>query len=170
MNPRWQPYLVGAGIGVLSWLAFALVNQPIGISTTVSAASGACLSPILGSEAVASNAYWKKTPLNWDYPTLFVVGTLLGAGVSVLLGGGFRLRAVPAVWRSRFGGRAWVRLATAFVGGVVVLYGARLAGGCTSGHGISGTLQLALSSWVFFLALFASGVATALVMFGRKGG
>jgi uncharacterized membrane protein YedE/YeeE len=170
MNAKWRPYGVGAGIGVLSWIAFAVVNQPIGISTTVSAASGACLSPILGAEAVASNPYWQKTALKWDYPTLFVVGTFLGALVSVVLSGGFRVQAVPAVWSARFGGRVWVRWAAAFLGGVVVLYGARLAGGCTSGHGISGTLQLALSSWVFFLSLFASGVATALLMFRGKRG
>ncbi|MBL9134534.1 MAG: YeeE/YedE family protein [Verrucomicrobiales bacterium] len=169
MNATWRPYWVGAGIGVLSWVAFAVMNQPIGISTTVSAASGACLTPLLGAEAVASNAYWKKTPLKLDYPTVFVLGTFLGALASVIWGRAFRWQVVPPVWRSRFGGRAWVRLAAAFLGGVVVLYGARLAGGCTSGHGISGTLQLALSSWVFFLSLFASGVATALALFGRTG-
>jgi uncharacterized membrane protein YedE/YeeE len=43
------------------------------------------------------------------------------------------------------------------------MIGARLANGCTSGNGISGSLQLALSGWVFFLTIFASGVATALL-------
>jgi uncharacterized membrane protein YedE/YeeE len=49
------------------------------------------------------------------------------------------------------------------------MYGARLADGCTSGHGISGSLQLALSSWTFFLVLFGAGIATAFTMFGRRG-
>ena len=53
----------------------------------------------------------------------------------------------------------------AFVGGIIILYGARLAGGCTSGHGISGTLQLAVSSWVFFISMFATGIVTAALMF-----
>jgi uncharacterized membrane protein YedE/YeeE len=48
------------------------------------------------------------------------------------------------------------------------MYGARLAGGCTSGHGISGSLQLAVSSWTFFLTMFASGVLTALVLFRSR--
>jgi uncharacterized membrane protein YedE/YeeE len=48
---------------------------------------------------------------------------------------------------------------------VVIIYGARLADGCTSGHGISGSLQLAVSSWTFFLVLFAAGIATAWVLF-----
>jgi hypothetical protein len=59
------------------------------------------------------------------------------------------------------------RSVAALLGGIVIMYGARMAGGCTSGHGISGTLQLALSSWVFFLVMFAAGVATALVMFRK---
>jgi len=53
------------------------------------------------------------------------------------------------------------------VGGMVMLFGARMAGGCTSGHGISGSLQLAASSWTFFMVMFASGVATAWLLFGR---
>jgi uncharacterized membrane protein YedE/YeeE len=60
------------------------------------------------------------------------------------------------------------RLTAAFLGGVVIIFGARLADGCTSGHGISGSLQLAVSSWTFFLVMFASGIATAFVMFRRR--
>ena len=55
----------------------------------------------------------------------------------------------------------------AFVGGAIIMYGARMAGGCTSGHGISGSLQLAVSSWVFFLTMFAAGVVTALILFRK---
>jgi uncharacterized membrane protein YedE/YeeE len=47
------------------------------------------------------------------------------------------------------------------------MYGARLADGCTSGNGLSGSLQLALSGWTFFITMFVSGAATAWLMFGR---
>ena len=50
-----------------------------------------------------------------------------------------------------------------------MLFGARMAGGCTSGHGISGGLQLALSSWTFFFAMFASGTFMAFTLFGTGG-
>jgi len=43
-----------------------------------------------------------------------------------------------------------------------------MAGGCTSGHGISGSLQLALSSWVFFLVMFGFGVLGALFLFRKR--
>ena len=166
---RWNPYLVGAGIGVLSCVVFAVVNTPLGISTPISSAASLCAVPVLGSETVAQNAYWKKFPLQWDYHTLFLIGTFLGALISVLAGRNFRIQAVPATWQSRFGSGAGRRLVVAFAGGVIIMYGARMAGGCTSGHGISGSLQLALSSWVFFLTLFAFGIATAMLLFRSNG-
>jgi uncharacterized membrane protein YedE/YeeE len=99
---------------------------------------------------------------------LFLVGTFLGSLMSVATSRSFRMEVVPETWRERFGASGWRRLTVAFVGGAIIMYGARMAGGCTSGHGISGSLQLAVSSWVFFLTLFAFGLATALVLFRRK--
>ena len=162
---RWNPYLVGAGLGVLSWLVFAIVNTPLGISTPISSAASLCAIPAMGGEAVARNAYWAKFPFQWDYHMLFLVGTFLGSLASVLASHTFRLETVPATWAERFGGSKGLRLAAAFLGGVIIMFGARMAGGCTSGHGISGSLQLALSSWVFFLTLFGFVVITALCLF-----
>lgn len=70
---------MGAGIGILSWLAFGVVNQPLGITTALSAISGLCATPVLGAEGVAQNAYWAKTPFRLDGDTLFLVGTFLGS-------------------------------------------------------------------------------------------
>ncbi len=44
-------------------------------------------------------------------------------------------------------------------------FGARLAGGCTSGHGISGALQLSLGSWIALVGFFVGGVPTAMLLF-----
>jgi uncharacterized membrane protein YedE/YeeE len=60
------------------------------------------------------------------------------------------------------------RMIAAFIGGAILLFGARLAGGCTSGHGISGTMQLALSSWIFFPVMFITGIITARILFRKK--
>lgn len=165
---RWNPYLVGAGLGVLSWIVFAVVDTPLGISTPISSAASLCAAPVMGADAVAHNAYWLKFPFRWDYHMLFLVGTFLGSLISVLAGRGFRVQAVPNTWRERFGRAAGPRLLTAFLGGGVIMFGARMAGGCTSGHGISGSLQLAVSSWLFFLTLFASGLVTAWLLFRRS--
>ncbi|MCC6234735.1 MAG: YeeE/YedE family protein [Verrucomicrobiales bacterium] len=164
---RWNAYWVGAGIGVLSWVAFAVVNQPLGISTALSAASGVCALPVMGVEGVAQNAYWAKTPFKWDGGMLFLVGTFLGSFLSAWTSRTWRWEIVPSTWAGRFGSSGGKRLAAAFIGGAIIMYGARLAGGCTSGHGISGSLQLALSSWTFFLTMFGSGVVTAWLLFRR---
>ena len=166
---HWNPYVVGALIGVLSILTFSLADKPIGMSTGIAQASGACAMPLLGADRVASNTYWAKKAIPaWDYGSLFVIGSLLGALASALASGAFKLETVPEVWRDRFGPSTKKRLAAAFIGGVVILYGARLADGCTSGHGISGSLQLAVSSWTFFLVMFASGIVTAFILFRRN--
>ncbi|MBN8418632.1 MAG: YeeE/YedE family protein [Verrucomicrobia bacterium] len=165
-TPRWNPYLVGALIGVLSILTFSLADKPIGISTGIAQASGACSVPMLGADGVAANTYWaKKAVPAWDYGSLFVLGTFFGALVSSLGSGSFKLESVPALWRERFGPSVGKRFLAAFIGGVVIIFGARLADGCTSGHGISGSLQLAVSSWTFFIVMFISGIVTAFILF-----
>jgi uncharacterized protein len=179
MNPlrlaRWNPYVVGVGIGVLSWLSFLVMDKSLGTSSSFvhvvalfdslfapAHVSGATANPYLAKEITP------KTPL-LDWQLFLVVGVFLGAWISSRLSGTPRGEEVPALWAWRFGPSKTLRYAAAFGFGVVMLFGARLAGGCTSGHGISGSLQFAVSSWVFFLSMFASGVATAFLLFGARG-
>ncbi len=161
----WSPYLVGAGIGVLSWIVFVVANNPLGITTALSQVSGGVAIPFLGSEAVAHNSYWAKNPFTLDYGTLFLAGTLLGGALSALLAGNWKIETVPILWADRFGPSVIKRYLVAFAGGVLTMYGARLANGCTSGNGISGGLQLALSGWVFLAVMFPAGIATAFLLF-----
>lgn len=164
---RWNPYLVGGGIGVLSWLVFAIVDKPLGVTTSLAGLAGACAMPFLGTGTVAANAYFSQHAFKWDYGMLFLGGIALGGFLSALLSRSFRAEAVPAVWRERFGPSVPKRMFAAFVGGVIAMFGARLADGCTSGNGISGSLQLAVGGWTFFLTLFAFGILTSVVLFGR---
>ena len=161
----WTPYLIGAGIGVLSWIVFVVVNNPIGITTALSQVSGAVATPVLGADAVAANKYWAKNAFKLDYGTLFLVGTLFGGFLSALMAGTLRAESVPTVWAERFGPSVAKRYAVAFLGGIIAMFGARLANGCTSGNGITGGLQLALSGWVFLAVMFPVGIATAFLLF-----
>lgn len=161
----WNPFFVGAGIGVLSWLVFLLVDKPLGMSTEVSKLSGWVTALFTGMDSVESNPYWaSKTPA-FGYSTIFLFMTAVGAFLSSRLGGSFRFEKVPSIWKEFYGGSVAKRMIAAFAGGAILLYGARMAGGCTSGHGISGTLQLAASGWVFFLSMFVSGIVTARLLF-----
>ena len=163
----WAPYLAGLGIGVLSCVVFVVVATPIGVTTAASQIAGGIASLAVGDEAVRANAYWAKNPFRLDYGTLFLIGIFLGGAASALTSHRFRIETVPTVWAQRFGPSVGKRYAFAFVGGIAAMYGARLAGGCTSGNGISQGLQLAVVGWTFLAAMFASGLVTARLMFRR---
>lgn len=172
---RWSPYIVGIGIGVLSWVAFALMGKALGTSTSMVHASGLVCS-VFDADHVAgsgANAYYAKeitakSPI-FDWQMFLVLGVLGGAFVAARLARDVNVERVPELWRWRFGPSRWNRYLWAFLGGVVLIFGARMAGGCTSGHGISGGLQMAASSWAFFMAMFVSGVVTAFALFGKEG-
>ncbi|MGE3172011.1 MAG: YeeE/YedE thiosulfate transporter family protein [Planctomycetota bacterium] len=173
--PRWSPYAVGAGIGVLSWITFALMGKPLGTSTTMVHAVG-------GIERIVAPDHFDRTEyltkyigttadpkpiFEWQFA--LVVMLAIGALLAARLAGQRERETVPALWRARFGDSVALRYGAAFVGGAILLFGARLAGGCTSGHGISGGLQLAVSSWVFIAAMLGSGIATAFLIYGKEG-
>ncbi len=164
----WTPYIMGAGIGVLSWAVFAIADDPLGITTALSAVAGFAAMPFIGAEAVWHNSYWAQTVPSLSYGSLFLVGVMLGAFAASVATQQFRVETVPAVWRRRFGPSVTWRFAAAFIGGAVEMYGARLAGGCASGHGISGTLQLALSSWVFTILMFGTAILFGSYLFGER--
>jgi uncharacterized membrane protein YedE/YeeE len=174
-RPLWSPYVVGAGIGVLSWITFAVMDKALGVSTTMVRAVGAA-ERVVAPEHVESNAYFTKYLGTMDAVKPFfewqfalVVMLAVGALIASRLSGSRVTERVPALWRWRFGDSRALRYSAAFVGGAVLLFGARLAGGCTSGHGISGGLQLAASSWTFMATMFAGGIATAFALYGKKG-
>lgn len=119
---------------------------------------------------IARNGYFAKFPPVVDWEWMLVLGVALGAFVSSRLSGDRPPKSPEPVWRQRFGASQTKRLVAAAIGGMLVMVGARVAGGCTSGHGISGSLQLTVSGWTFFAAVFASGLATARLMFGKENG
>jgi len=161
---QWSPYAVGIGIGVLSWLAFLLSDKPIGCSTAFSRTSGMVERLFRGSR-VAEKPYYKKFAPTVDWEWMLVVGILVGAFISAQLSGEFRATWIPQLWASSFGSGIGMRWIVALIGGVLIGLGARWAGGCTSGHGISGTLQLAVSSWLAVIGFFIGGIVTAMAIF-----
>lgn len=169
-RPRWSPYAVGAGIGVLSWITFLTMNKALGVSTTMVGVAGV-LESAVAPEHVRANAYLAKHVVQappFDWQAALVVMLAVGALLAARLTRQRFVEHVPPTWERRFGSSRGKRWAGAFVGGVLVLFGARLAGGCTSGHAVSGGLQLALSSWTFLIAMFASGIVAALAVYGPE--
>jgi hypothetical protein len=161
---QWSPYAVGVAIGLLNCAAFLLCDRPIGCSAAYARTSGMIERLFRGAKA-ALKPYYRKFPPVVDGEWMLVLGIIMGAFLSAKLSGQFAGVWVPAKWAQAFGAAPLVRLIGAVVGGVFVGVGARWAGGCTSGHGISGTMQLAVSSWIAVMCFFAGGIATAMAIF-----
>jgi uncharacterized membrane protein YedE/YeeE len=162
---QWSPYVVGAGIGVLSWFTFLLSDKPLGCSTAFARTSG-MIERLFRGPKVLEKEYYKEFPPTVDWEWMLVLGIASGSFFSAHLSGEFRLHWVPGIWAVAFGQEPLLRVIGALVGGMLMGFGARWAGGCTSGHGISGTLQLSVSSWLAALCFFIGGIATAKLMFG----
>jgi uncharacterized membrane protein YedE/YeeE len=160
----WSPYVVGAGIGVLSWLTFYFADRAIGASSFYAAVAGG-IGKAVAPKHTMSLEYYRKHPPHLDWSVVFVLCTILGGFIAAWTGGEFRNEWLHPMWVARFGDSIPLRAAVAIGGGILMAFGARLAGGCTSGHGISGTMQLNVGSWAAFLSFFAGGVATAFALF-----
>lgn len=161
----WSPYLVGAGIGVLSWLTFYFADQVIGASSFYATLAG-YVGKVFAPKHTKSLPYFKDNPPALDWEFVFVIFTILGALLAAWTGGEFRNEWLPAMWVDRFGENSMLlRGIVGFAGGGLMAFGARLAGGCTSGHGISGTLQLNVGSWLTVICMFIGGIATAMLMY-----
>lgn len=166
---RWSPYAAGVGIGVLSWFAFLLSNRPIGCSTAFARSSG-MIERLFRGQKVNEKAYYKQFAPTVDWEWMLVLGVFFGAFASAQFAGTFQVNTVPALWAETFGNTSLVRVLVALLGGIIMGFGARWAGGCTSGHGISGTLQLAVSGWLAAMAFFVGGIAAAMFIFRVIGG
>jgi len=161
---RWSPYAVGAGIGVLSWLAFLLLDKPIGCSTAFARTSG-MIEKLFRGSVVDKKEYYVKFPAEIDWEWMLVLGVFIGAFLSALASGQLAVEWTPSRWVAAFGPTPLVRWVVALVGGFLMGFGARWAGGCTSGHGISGGLQMAVSSWLAAICFCIGGVAAAMLIF-----
>ena len=164
-GPAWSPYLVGALIGLLSMATFYFSNKPLGASTAYARLAG-MFGNLFNRRHTASLKYFQENKPVVDWEVMIVLGAVLGAFLAAWHGSELTAEWLPAMWVARFGEDSLaLRLGVALLGGVFMAFGARLAGGCTSGHGISGTMQLAVGSWISVFCFFIGGIAIAMLMF-----
>lgn len=167
-DKAWSPYLAGVVIGLLQVPAFLLVETALSASSSYVTVGGLLAS--LADPGIAQIDYVAKhlsaTGKNW-WQVALVVGIAIGAYGSMRLSGARRHPISPAWGRALASSTPATRYAVAFVGGFVMLFGARLADGCTSGHGLSGMAQLAVSSTIAVAAMFVGGIVTALLLLRR---
>ncbi len=161
----WPFWAGGIIIGLLVPLLYYFYNTALGVSTGY----GNLVKMILPSRHLK----WIKSkfPETWSWRVYFIIGIILGGFVSSALAGNLGLTSEMGSFTTNV---QWPPLLTAiyfFGGGLLLGLGARIAGGCTSGHSIHGIANLHVSS-ILVTALFVIGgiIAANLVRFALLGG
>jgi len=147
--------LSGIVLAILNLVVFssAVTNRPIGASTTF---------PYIADllTGFTDNNYFNaiKTPGNWEL--IFLIGAFI-AGITIsLIRKDFKLILIHDNWKKHKNNSSTSRIIWSFVGGFILLFGARMAGGCTSGHILSGGMQFAFSSLFFSIFVFVGLLIT----------
>lgn len=169
----WSPYLAGALLGVLAIISVYATTSLLGKSTYIGASTtfvrvAGFTEQLVAKDRVESNEYYKSTKIKVDWQFMLIIGLFAGALISSLTDKSFKMEGVPPIWKERFGPSVPVRAAGAFLGGMVAMVGARLADGCPSGHGLSGMMQLSVSSFVALIMFFGAGILAAHFAYGRR--
>jgi uncharacterized membrane protein YedE/YeeE len=147
----------GAGIAAVTLALMFVANRRLGISS--------------GFEDLCSLAlpwpYFRRANLlaarGWRLP--FVAGLVLGGAISAVLGGGWHTTWALGIFDQTIGYGPAGKLAWMFIGGLFIGFGTRLAGGCTSGHGIFGLANFERPSVISTLSFMAGGILTTQLVY-----
>jgi uncharacterized membrane protein YedE/YeeE len=161
----WSPYVAGILLGIVGILTVVLAHALLG-------ASGGFenLAAFIGKAISPDNVYFKyQMKPEITYPVVLLVGIFFGGMLGALSSGTFKWRTMDdEQWKTAYGNQKWKRWLLLFVGGIIVEFAAGIAGGCTSGLAISGGMLLAPAAFLFIAGMFASGIVTALIVYGKK--
>lgn len=186
---EWNWKISGVMLGLI-FLLTVIVVKPIGVSTQFVILDGMIWNTISSELVVkddsakkgyvSSNSYLNKSggkyannianPLNYSF--VFVVAMILGGFLASKLQSeptSNEEKSIPAVWKESIGDDIGKRYIITFIGGVLVLFGARLAGGCSSGHMMSGMMQTSMSGYIFAMATFISAIPVAMIFYSKRG-
>ncbi|WP_457640161.1 YeeE/YedE thiosulfate transporter family protein [Persephonella sp.] len=154
-------FWAGTLLAVVNLIVFIVEQRPIGASTAF---------PYLGNLLfpVINNEYLAEIEKSGRWELWFLAGGFFGAVVTSLITKTFRFTVTPVYWEKRLKLGRKSRVAFAFLGGFLLIFGARMAGGCTSGHMFSGGMQLAVSSLWFGIFAFAGGLMAAHLIYKRR--
>lgn len=159
-----NPYLAGALSGLLLTASVVVSGNYFGTSTSIVQLLG-MLEKAISPELVARMQYFTVVDPVLSWQILFVAGIFLGSFLAATFSGEFRWRTIPDLWRSTLGDSTAGRMGLAFIGGIIAMMGARLAGGCPSGQ-LSAMALLSLSSLPAMAMFFIVGIIVARLVYG----
>ena len=156
----WNPYLAGALSGMVSIGSIYFVGKYLGASTSFVRTTG-MIEQLFFPDRVAMMPYFMKELPVIDWQWMFVIGIAVGAFIAAMESGDCHIQLIPNMWKSRFGDGIKQRAIVAFIGGIIAMFGARSADGCPSGHSLSGSVQLSVSSYIALICFFIGGLISA---------
>jgi uncharacterized membrane protein YedE/YeeE len=162
-KPYANPYAAGVLLGVVLFVAFLLTGSGLGASGPLNRYL-VFVEDALAPEHInqvpylISMAGGDKNPLD-DYWVFLSLGVIFGGFASGLIHHRVKFETNKGPHIS-----SKTRWLMAFLGGILMGYGARFARGCTSGQGLSGGAVLSVGSWAFLLAVFAGAYAVAYTL------
>ena len=149
--------VAGAAIAAVTLALLFLANRRLGISSVLEdVCSLALANPYFQRKAVTGGRPWRLP---------FAGGLLIGGFLSAQLGGGWSPTWALGVFDTVIGLGPAGKLAWMFAGGLCIGFGTRLAGGCTSGHGIFGLANLERSGVVATLSFMVGGIVTTQLIY-----
>ncbi len=160
-KPILNWFWAGLALATINIIVFIVEHRPIGASTAF---------PYVGNLIfpVINNEYLPEIEKAGKWEVWFLAGGFIGAIITSLITRTFRFTFTPVYWEKRLKLGTKSRIAFAFLGGFLLIFGARMAGGCTSGHMFSGGMQLAASSLLFGIFAFAGGLIAAHLIYRRR--
>jgi len=160
---KWLHAAIGlASLNVVLNLP-AVAGHPMGASTAFPYVA-------MSLTGMGAETYWQKIAKPGAWELWFLAGAFLAGLVFSLFQRTFRITSVPELWKRYYGANPAKRFFWAFIGGFLLLFGARMAGGCTSGHIISGGMQLAVSSLLFAIVVFSAFLTTGRYFYRARSG
>jgi len=153
----------GIGLAVLNAIVFleVLSNRVIGASTAYP-----YVADVVTGNTV--NEYFSKIKGPGKWEVFFLTGAFISGIVISLFRKEFKITLIYSNWEKYKGNSVTKRIIWSFIGGFILIFGARMAGGCTSGHILSGGMQLAVSSLVFAIFVFAGLLLTGKYFYRKK--
>ena len=165
---EWSPYVAGALLGVVGILAVFLSDSLLGASGAFENLAGAIGQTV--APQLFDNLYFDYVmPPGLTWSGVLLIGVFFGGMIGAWSSRTWKLRMnSDEQWKQVFGPSWPKRWLLAFLGAIVLEIGAGIAGGCTSGLAISGGMLLAPAAFIFIGAMFASGIVTAWLIYGRR--
>ncbi len=161
--PWWMGGILMSGLLLLTFSIFG-ADRPIGASTYVPYFAGIVFD--LDSDKYT---YLKEIKNAGSWEGVMLLGVLVGGFItSVFITKSFRISIIPSAWKKYKNNSIISRLLWSFFAGFIMIIGARLAGGCTSGHFMSGMSQLAISSIIFGTVVIISLLVTGKYFYNTK--